>query len=438
MPFRPNELRYFIAVAEEGQITRAAEKLYIAQPALSHAIAQLESDLGIELLERHPRGVTLTAAGEVFLAKARVAVASEIDAVETGRMLARRQAQRVEFGFVVAAPGLHSPGPLKGLAEAHPEIEIHYRELPFPFTPTHSWLSEVDVAACHAPPADPQVWSRPIGREPRVVLAAKDHPLAGRDTLKVADVLDETFIGFDPATDREWAGFWSLDDHRGAPPRRVTTDRVANGQEVLAALALRTAITTAPAVVGTLLTGLQTGVVTIPLDDAQPSHVVLVGRNDRRTPPVETMLAFFRSLDRDSASAMSQENVEIVRGLFEATNRRDFAAVLDAYDENVMLVVDESIEPVDAGIVYGREGVINWYGEWLRSFARDYRFDIEDARGVGDRVFLVARHHGRGLASGTEVEQSVAYAYTVRAGKIVRVEMYANPAAALKAVGLEE
>ena len=200
----------------------------------------------------------------------------------------------IELGFVVAPPGLHSPRPLKALAKAHPEIEIRYRELPFPFTPTRSWLSEVDVAACHLPPADPEVWSRPFGREPRVVLAAKDHPLAGRDALKVADVLDETFIGFDPSTDREWAGFWSLDDHRGAPPRHVTTDQVANGQEVLASLALGTAITTAPAVVGALLAGLQTRVVTIPLDDARPSDVVLVGRNDRRSPPVETMLAFFR------------------------------------------------------------------------------------------------------------------------------------------------
>jgi DNA-binding transcriptional LysR family regulator len=160
----------------------------------------------------------------------------------------------------------------------------------------------VDVAACHLPPADPEVWSRPIRREPRVVLTAKGHPLAARGTLKVADVLDETFIGFDPSTDQEWAGFWSLDDHRGAPPRRITTDRVANGQEVLASLAVSTAITTAPAVVGTLLSGRQTRVVPIPLEDARHSDVVLVGRRDRRTAPVETMLAFFHSLDGVSSS----------------------------------------------------------------------------------------------------------------------------------------
>jgi DNA-binding transcriptional LysR family regulator len=306
MSFRPNQLRYFVTVAEEGQITRAAEKLYIAQPALSQAIAQLEADLGVELLERHPRGVTLTPAGEAFLEKARVAVVAHDDAEETAEMLARGRAQEVELGFVVAAPGLHSPGPLKALARAHPEINIRYRELPFPFTPTRSWLSEVELAASHLPPADPEVWVRPFGREPRIVLAAKNHPLAAREAVNVEDVLDETFIGFDPATDPQWAGFWSLDDHRGAPPRRVTDDRVANGQEVLASLALGAAITTAPAVVGALLAGLQTGVVTIPLDGAEPSEVVLVGRNDRRTPPVETMLAFFRSLDEEAEAAMAE------------------------------------------------------------------------------------------------------------------------------------
>jgi DNA-binding transcriptional LysR family regulator len=293
--FRPSQLQYFVTVADEGQITRAARKLHVAQPALSQAIARLEAQVGVQLLERQPHGVSLTPEGQAFYEKALISVAAAADAEQTARTLARSHTHVVEFGFVVTAPGLHSPGPLKGFAEAHPEIEVHYRELPFPSTPTRSWLLDVDIAASHLPPPDPEVWCFPLRPEPRVVLAAKSHPLAGRDSLTVADVLDETFIGFDPSADREWAGFWSLDDHRGGPPAHVTADRAANGQEVLAALALRTAITTAPAVVGALLTGLQTGVMTIPLADARPADVVLVGRNDRRTAPVEKMLAFFGS-----------------------------------------------------------------------------------------------------------------------------------------------
>ncbi len=105
MPFRPGQLHYFVTVAQEGQITRAARKLHIAQPALSQAIAQLETDLGLKLLERHARGVTLTEAGEKFLEKARVAVAADRDALQTAQSLARAQTGVIEFGFLGTPPG---------------------------------------------------------------------------------------------------------------------------------------------------------------------------------------------------------------------------------------------------------------------------------------------------------------------------------------------
>ena len=75
MAFNRDHLRYFVAVADEGQITQAARRLFMAQPALSQAISQLETELGLKLLDRHARGVTLTDAGETFLEKARAAVA---------------------------------------------------------------------------------------------------------------------------------------------------------------------------------------------------------------------------------------------------------------------------------------------------------------------------------------------------------------------------
>jgi len=89
MAFNRDHLRYFVAVADEGQITQAARRLFMAQPALSQAISQLESELGLRLLDRHPRGVTLTDAGEAFLEKARAAVDSEIEVRRTAETLAR-------------------------------------------------------------------------------------------------------------------------------------------------------------------------------------------------------------------------------------------------------------------------------------------------------------------------------------------------------------
>ena len=68
-------LRYFVAIAEEGSFTRAAERLWVAQPGLSTQIRRLESELGVQLFERHTRGVDLTDAGALFLERARTAPA---------------------------------------------------------------------------------------------------------------------------------------------------------------------------------------------------------------------------------------------------------------------------------------------------------------------------------------------------------------------------
>jgi DNA-binding transcriptional LysR family regulator len=293
--FRRGHLLYFVTVAEEGQITRAAKRLHIAQPALSQAIAQLEADLGIALLERHARGVRLTAAGEIFLVKARTAVAAWDEALETAQSLARVREGTIEFGFVGSPPALDSPGPLEAFAAAHPEIELHYRELPFPTPPTGSWLAEVDLVSCHLPPADSGVWSLVIRTEPRAVLVPKRHHLAAREALTVAEVLDETFISFHSRVDPAWAGFWSLDDERGAPPKRRTNDGAANPQEVLAALGARDAITTVPASVARVIMNFPSTVTTVPLLDGTPVRIALAGREERRGALVDAVLAFARA-----------------------------------------------------------------------------------------------------------------------------------------------
>jgi DNA-binding transcriptional LysR family regulator len=292
MNFKRGHLLYFVTVADEGQITRAARKLELAQPALSQAIAQLESDLGFKLLKRHARGVTLTPAGEAFLVKARAAVSAWSDAAATARSMARARHGTIEFGFLGVPPGLHSPKILEGFARANPEIDVCYRELPFPTAVTSSWLGDVDVAVCHSPPLDPGVWVETLRSEPRVVLAPGHHPLARQREVTVAEVLDETFIGFHPSVEPAWASFWSLDDHRGETPRRLTPDGVANPHEVFAALAVRQAITTAPASVAGLIPNALSGVVAIPLRDADPASIALVGHQDRANPLVQALLQF--------------------------------------------------------------------------------------------------------------------------------------------------
>jgi ketosteroid isomerase-like protein len=138
---------------------------------------------------------------------------------------------------------------------------------------------------------------------------------------------------------------------------------------------------------------------------------------------------------------MSRENVERVVRLFENTNARDFAAVMDAYAEDVVLAVYGAPYVVgtnDGPVATGKQAVGEWFGDWFRTFDRDYYFDIEETRDWGDRVLIVATHHGRGRASGAPVVRRAAWIYTLSHGKIVRCDAYPDPATALEAAGKSE
>lgn len=131
-------------------------------------------------------------------------------------------------------------------------------------------------------------------------------------------------------------------------------------------------------------------------------------------------------------------NVEIVVGQFEAVNAREFAAAMEAYAEDVDLIAHGPLGDMVGRAATGKEAVGEWFGDWFRQFEPGYRFQIGDARGSGDRVFLVATHGGRGRASGAPVEGETAYVYTVREGKISRVELFADRDEAFEAAGLKE
>src|SRR5689334_19636473 len=92
-------LRYFVAVAREGHITRAAEKLHIQQPPLSQQIKALEAEIEAPLFVRHPRGVALTDAGRSFLADAEAVLAAVDRAAARARRTARGEVGRIAVGF---------------------------------------------------------------------------------------------------------------------------------------------------------------------------------------------------------------------------------------------------------------------------------------------------------------------------------------------------
>lgn len=120
-------LRYFVAVAEAGNLSRAAEKLFIAQPPLSLQIRQLEEEVGTPLFSRHPKGMKLTPAGEALLPNARDLLERAADLADTAGRAAR--AGTLTLGFVPSAGSTVIPGLVRHLRATQPGVELRLAEM---------------------------------------------------------------------------------------------------------------------------------------------------------------------------------------------------------------------------------------------------------------------------------------------------------------------
>ncbi|MFF4339393.1 LysR family transcriptional regulator [Kitasatospora sp. NPDC001540] len=203
------ELRYFVAVAEELNFSRAAQRLQMAQPPLSKAIAQLESRLGVRLLERTTRQVRLTAAGQVLLDEARLVV----DAVHAAARRTRRAGRPTPRLVVAVKPG--------GDAGLLGEVLAAYREAGPQLPPPEVVVGgsgepiamlrdgRADVALLRSPFDGRGLDSQPLVVEPRLAVLPAAHRLAGRRRLRSADLAGEPvprWQGADPADAAYYAG----------------------------------------------------------------------------------------------------------------------------------------------------------------------------------------------------------------------------------------
>src|SRR4051794_23526775 len=117
-------LRYYVAIAEERSFTRAAERLWIAQPGLSSQIRRLESELGVKLFERHTRGVDLTAAGEVFLQRARAVLAAAEAAQSVGRDIHEGRVGSIRLGIGAVMGWSLVSSLLDAFAHGSPAVDV--------------------------------------------------------------------------------------------------------------------------------------------------------------------------------------------------------------------------------------------------------------------------------------------------------------------------
>jgi len=184
-------LRYFVAIAEERSFTRAAERLWVAQPGLSTQMRRLEAELGVKLFERHTRGVDVTQAGELFLERARVAIASAETAAATGRDLDAGLIGGVRLAVASGARWHLTPDLLERFRRERPAVELTVLE---GYGGT-LWreLREGRLDALLAPTghASPDLRTLELGSEAWVVLVGTGHRLAGIGPVAAEDLDDE-------------------------------------------------------------------------------------------------------------------------------------------------------------------------------------------------------------------------------------------------------
>ena len=171
-------LRYFVAIAEEQSFTRAAERLWVAQPGLSTQLRRLEAELGIQLFHRHARGVELTAAGEVFLERAQATLAAADDARAIGASLEAGLIGTIRLGLASEVPARSALTLLDGFGRDHPDVELTIIES-YAGALMHD-LRERRLDAVIAPSAfgSADLRSLPLASEPWAVLVGLAHRLA--------------------------------------------------------------------------------------------------------------------------------------------------------------------------------------------------------------------------------------------------------------------
>lgn len=194
-----SHLRYFAELAHTQHYTRAAERLYITQPSLSHAIGQLEEELGVALFERTGRNTVLTRCGEQFLQSVERSLAILDEGVDAMRRAARGEGL-VRLGFLRILGVDMIPELAAGFLAANPGKDIRFT---FETGGTQALLEgltagRLDLVFSSRPDPALGLTAQVVGRQDLVLIVPEGHPLSGRDAVDLRDTLEFPYVGFSP------------------------------------------------------------------------------------------------------------------------------------------------------------------------------------------------------------------------------------------------
>ncbi len=196
------QMRYVVAVAEERNFTRAAERCRVVQSALSHQVKALERELGVRLFARTSRRVELTAAGEAFLPHARASLESAERAIADAASAAGEVRGTLTIGLIPTVTALDAPAVLAEFHRSHPAVQIALRGGGSNEFVAAIAAGRMDIAVLGLPDDSPPkgVAHRELVRERFVAVVGEQHPLAGRGRVSLADIAEETFVDFPVST----------------------------------------------------------------------------------------------------------------------------------------------------------------------------------------------------------------------------------------------
>jgi DNA-binding transcriptional LysR family regulator len=189
-------LRYFVAVAEELNFSRAARRLRMAQPPLSVAIRQLEQELGAQLFVRSSREVTLTEAGRALLDGARRTLAEAELAMSEARRAAAGELGSLRVGFSWSARFETLPALGRALRTEQPDLALLTEEMWNASMPSALRSGSLDVAVSLCPEIAGELSYEPLRREAVVALLSAHHALAGERPIPLRALADEGFVIF--------------------------------------------------------------------------------------------------------------------------------------------------------------------------------------------------------------------------------------------------
>ena len=191
------QLRYFVELAHTQHFTRAAERLCITQPSLSHAITQLETELGVPLFERTGRATALTRYGEQFLTCVQQALTTLDEGVDALQSVARGEGL-IRLGLLRTLGVEFVPSLAARFLTANPDKDIRFT---FNTGVTQQLLeglleNRFDLVFCSQPPAELRLTAVPVSRQDLVLIVPRSHPLASLHTVDLADTLSYPQIYF--------------------------------------------------------------------------------------------------------------------------------------------------------------------------------------------------------------------------------------------------